>query len=75
MVVKILTSLGRLGYKISVEEQKWVYFDSAKLVYDGKLYEAMKLVYDGKLYEAMKPLLKNPMVTLAQSVEVVETGL
>ena len=38
MVVKILTSLGRLGCKISVEEQKWVYFYFARLVYDGKLY-------------------------------------
>jgi len=59
MVVKILTSLGRLGCKISVEEQKWVYFDSARLV------------YDGKLYETMKTLLKNSLVTLAQSVDVV----
>ena len=59
MVVKILTSLGRLGCKISVEEQKWVYFNSARLV------------YDGKLYETMKSLLKNSLVTLAQSVDVV----
>ena len=55
----VLTSLGRLGCKISVEEQKWVYFNPAKLV------------YDGKLCETMKTLLKNSLVTLAQNVDVV----
>jgi hypothetical protein len=42
VLVKILTSLGRLGCKISNEERKWVYFNSAKLVYEGKLYLTMK---------------------------------
>jgi hypothetical protein len=61
--VKILTSLGRLGSKISNEEQKWVYFNSAKLV------------YEGKLYLIMKTLLKNPLITLASSVVIVESEL
>ena len=63
ILVKILTSLGRLGCKISSEEQKWVYFNSAKLV------------YEGKLYQTMKTLLKNPLVTLARSVVIVESEL
>jgi hypothetical protein len=42
VLVKILTSLGRLGCKISNEEQKWVYFNSAKLVYEGKMYLTIK---------------------------------
>jgi hypothetical protein len=32
VLVKTLTLLGRLGCKISNKEQKWVYFNSAKLV-------------------------------------------
>ena len=63
VLVKILTSLGRLGCKISNEEQKWVYFNSAKLV------------YEGKLYQTMKTLLKNPLITLARSVVIVESEL
>ena len=63
VLVKILTSLGRLGCKISNEEQKWVYFNSAKLV------------YEGKLYLTMKTLLKNPLITLARSVVIVESEL
>jgi hypothetical protein len=63
VLVKILTSLGRLGCKISNEEQKWVYFNSAKLV------------YGGKLYLTVKTLLKNLLVTLARSVVIVESEL
>ena len=63
MVVKSLTSLGRLGCKIFVEEQKWVYFNSAKLVYDGMLYAVMKTLW------------KSSLVTLAQNVVVVKTEL
>ena len=63
VLVKILTSLGRLGCKISNEEQKWVYFNSAKLV------------YEGKLYQTMKTLLKNPLITLARSVVIIESKL
>ena len=63
VLVKILTSLGRLGCRISNEEQKWVYFNSAKLI------------YEGKLYLTMKTLLKNNMITLARSVVVIESEL
>jgi hypothetical protein len=63
VLAKILTSLGRLGCKISNEEQKWVYFNSAKLA------------YEGKLEQTMKTLLKNPLITLARSVVIVESEL
>ena len=63
VLVKNLTLLGRLGCKISNEEQKWVYFNSAKLV------------YEGKLYLTMKRHLKNPLITLARSVVIVESEL
>jgi hypothetical protein len=45
------------------EDQKWVHFNSAKLV------------YEGKLYLTMKTLLKNPLTTLARSVVIVESEL
>ena len=63
VLVEILTSLGRLGCKISNKEQKWVYFNSAKLV------------YEGKLYLTMKTLLKNPLITLMRSVVIVKSEL
>ena len=63
VIDKILTSLGRHGCKISNKEQKWVYFNVAKLV------------YEGKLYLTMKTLLKNPLITLARSVVIVESEL